>query len=504
MITKRKEVEALTHLKMDSLYKEINSGEVLKDFIHETINDMADAVTSTMGPYGKTVILTNMFEGPYLTKDGVSVIKAIGFKNPVKNVIAQLLKEVAEKTLKVAGDGTTTAVCLLQALMEEGDLRLAMGESYLKILDELNMLEEIVVNSLEEMSEELNPEDIYEVATISANGDKAMGELIQEAFSYSNNVKVETGIDFFDKVEKVNGMILDTGYLDSALINTPEKGAIIYDKPHIIIIDGKLNDLKLIADTIKKIEGPFIIIADDVSPNIQTIFRENYNRGALILGLMKTPGFGGHRKNLVKDLEFFTGAKAVSFNDKGYVVCGNVDNIVISKDKTIITKKETSESCKKHASDLEELHKLTEDGQLKDLLELRIRNLKGTLSIIKVGGISSLEVKEKFDRYDDAVRAVTCALEEGIVPGGGQALFKIKEYFLEDKNMTSFFKVLEAPMKKIESNSNFRMDIANKNMAEEKIFDPTKVTKTAFINAVSIAKTLLNADNLILDRTLWK
>jgi chaperonin GroEL len=487
---------------MDLKYKEITSDSALDQWIDHTINEMADIVTSTMGPYGQTVILTNRFEGPYTTKDGVSVIKAIGYDDPIKNEIAKLIKEVAEKTLKVAGDGTTTAVCLLRAIMVEGRKRLDRGANYLELLEELSDLEEFTIAMLEDMSEELNPENIYDVATISANGDEKMGKIIEEAFKHSHNVKVELGIDSFDKVEKVNGMVLETGYLDPALVNVPEKDIISYNNPKIMIIDGKLNDLKTIGPHLESVEGPWVIIADDVSANVVSIIRDNYNRGALSVGFMKTPGFGGHRKNLVKDLEKFTDAKAVTFNSTN-IVYGTVDSIEIGKEKTVISKTRLSTECKVHSENLKELYKNTADGQSKDLLELRITNLVGDMSIIKVGGISTVEVNEKFDRYDDAVKAVSCALEEGIVAGGGQALSIVKERAREFTR-SSFTEILNAPMNKIDKNSNYKLNIESKDMLEQKIFDPTKVTKTAFINAMSIAKALLNASNLILDRSLWK
>lgn len=489
---------------MDLQYKEITKDENLKKIIKETVTEMAEAVVSTMGPYGKTVILTNKFEGPYLTKDGVSVIKAISFNDPVKNEIAKIVKEVAEKTLKVAGDGTTTSVCFLSGLVSVGLDELSKPEvDYMKVLKDLNQLEEIVVEEINKMSIELKKENIKDVAIISANGDKAMGEIIEEAFYHSSNVKVELGIDFFDKVEKVNGMVLETGYIDPALVNVPEKDSIVYDNPKIIIIDGKLNDLRTIGSVLENKEGPFIIIADDISANVQSIIRDNYNRGALSIGFMKTPGFGGHRKNLVKDLEYFTESKKVELNSK-HVEYGNVDSIQISRDKTIITKKKMSDECKKHLNNLKELNSNTGDGQIKDLLQKRIDNLIGTLSIIKVGGISSVEVNEKYDRYDDAVKAVTCALEEGIIPGGGMSLVNIHHDRRQDLKNNMFLHVLLDPLNQIEKNSEYKIDIVSMDVIKEKIFDPAKVTKTAFVNAVSISKSLLNANNLILDRMLWQ
>jgi chaperonin GroEL len=486
---------------MGKNYREITEQEELTYLIDEVLLSVGQPVTSTMGPYGHTVILTNRFKGPYTTKDGVSVIKAIGFKHPVKDEIAKLIKEVAERTLKIAGDGTTTAVCLLHSFMYYGRRELQRGVPYLELLGQLNQIEKYTIGLLEDMSEELQDENIYDVATISANGDMVMGKIIEEAFQHSHNVKVEYGIESYDKVDKVNGMVLKTGYLDQAFVNLPERDSIIYERPKVLIIDGKLNDLKLIGNILQNQDGPFLIIADDISPNVSSILRENYNRGALAVALMKTPGFGGHRKNLVKDLEKFTGAESVRFDTKT-VKYGLLDSIELSREKAVLTKTGLSDECKRHAEALKTLRKNTEEGQSKELLDQRIENLIGDMSIIKVGGVSDVEVTEKYDRYDDAVRAVSCALEDGIVPGGGQALAIVKER-LDTMINSSLTEALMSPMQTIEANSSFHLKIRDKDMMKEKIFDPTKVTKTAFKNALSVAKQLLNTSNLILDRSLW-
>jgi len=490
---------------MDSFNKkEIINEPLLTNIIKDTVFELSQAVTSTMGPYGNTVILTNKFEGPYTTKDGVSVIKAAWFDNPAKNVIAKLIKEVAEKTLKEAGDGTTTAVCLLQAILSEGYDRLKRNGDPLEIQKELTLLEKYTIELLEDMAEELDQKDIFDVATISANGDENMGKIIESAFKHTNNVKVEEGYEPYDKIEKINGMIFNSGYLDPAFINKPEKDSIVYDNPKIIIVDGKLTKLDHYANLLETTKGPHIFICDDMSANVQTILRDNYNRGALTIGIMKTPGFGGHRKNLVKDLKLFTDHTNMVASGRGKeVFFGTADSITISRDKTIITKHNITDKCNKYCNDLKKLNKKTEEGQVKDLLEKRIENLEGKMSIIKVGGTSSLEVKEKFDRYDDAVKAVTCALDEGIVPGGGLALYLVKDR-IEEMLDTSFTKILTAPLNKIELNSNYKLKIIERDLMDEKIYDPVKVTKTAFKNAISISKALLSTSNLIIDSSIWK
>jgi len=484
---------------MESSYKEIYTKKTLEQLVKSTVKEVADIVTMTMGPNGNTVILTSSYAPPYATKDGVSVIRALGFKNPVKDAIAKMMLEVAEETLNIAGDGTTTAICLAMELILEGFNQLAKGEQFVTLQKELEELEKNVLIHLDEMSETLNKEDIIDVATISANGDKKMGEVIQQAFNHSENVKVEEGISNNDSVETVSGMLLNTGYLDSAFVNIPEKDSIEYKNPIIILIEGTLNSLDAIKIPLEKPEAPIIIVADAVNPNIQNILRDNYNRGAFAIGLMKSPGFGGHRKNLMKDLEQFTGARLVKLNDTK-VVYGRLDSISINKEKTTFSKKKLSAACKSYVGKLKTLYKTKKDDEL---LERRISNLNGSLSIIKVGGLTPVEVKEKYDRYDDAVKAVGCAIEEGIVAGGGAALLEVYTRLYECGIETKFDDCLKGPLNMINKNSDYTLHVEARDMLAEKIFDPTKVTKTAFINAMSVTKVILNTNGLILDRSLW-
>jgi len=478
-------------------YKERNLE--VTNFIQNVVKEIAEYVTLTMGPNGRYAVLAELYNPPVVTKDGVSVIKAIADNDPYKDAIIKLLLQVSEQTLEEAGDGTTTAICLAEALLDYGCNQLDKGKLYKDVEKDFNRLEKNVLKELNKMSEELNQEDIKEVATISANGDIKMGELIQKAFDHSDNVKIEEGTKTEDEVETINGMILNTGYLDNAFITNPEKDAIMYKDPLVFIVEGTLNNLKPLAKAVDESNGkPVIIIADDVNPNTQILLRDNFNKGVLQIGLMKTPGFGGHRKNLVNDLIRYTGARLVR-HDTVHAIPGKIDSISISKEKTIITKKYLSTECKVYVDKLKELYKNKKD----DLLAKRISNLNGSISIIKVGGLTPAEVKEKFDRYDDAVKAVACAIEEGIVPGGGQAL-SLVSYNLRGKIKAELLEALDAPINTIEKNSDYSLKISSRDMMSEKIFDPTKVTKTAIKNALSVSKLLLNSGSIILDRALWK
>lgn len=487
-------------------FKSIIKESDLRKIAKETIDEFADTVTSTLGPYGSTVILCNAYDEPIITKDGVTVSKNIAFDNPIKNSFAKIIKEVAKKTLKEAGDGTTTAICLAQAIINEGLRRMTRGASYLEILDELNKLESEVIKHLNEMSEKLKPEDIIDVATISSNGNMEMGTIIEKAFKHSHIVKIEEGTATYDEVDTISGMVLDTGYLDASLVTNKEKDTIEYKNVKVLIIHGHLTNLKDIGVFLEKEDGPFLIIADAVAGHIKGLIRSNYNSGALAIGLMKSPGFGGHRKNLIDDIEAFIGYNNVTrYRNTKDIRWGILDSIVIGRDSSVLTKNQPTPQALDRIRTLKGLRKVRKDERSLDLLEIRIENLNASLALIKVGGTSTIEVKEKLYRYDDSVRAVGCALEEGIVPGGGKALNEIY-YRLKETNLnpSSFLDILNAPMLKIEKNSNYKLNIENTDMLEAKIYDPTKVTKIAFRNALSVARILLNTSNIVLDSSLWK
>lgn len=484
---------------MDSV-KEIKSGEELRVKLRLGINKIADVVTTTLGPSGNTVIIADEYGDPYITKDGVSVSNYVTLEDPIENIAAKLLKQVAKKTVEEAGDGTTTSICLSRAFINRGFDLLNEEITYKTIKDQLEILETIVVEELFKSSKELQKDNIVDVATIAANNDTSIGDIIQKAYTHSDIVKVEDGNKTNDELITINGMELETGYLDTAFINVANKRAIIYDEPLVLIIRGKLTKLDDIAPLLHKIAGgkPIIIVADHVDEQVRSILRDNYNKGALTIGLVKSPGFAGHRQNLIEDLAIYTGATIIEPHMKytDVSVFGKLDNINISKTKTIFTNKIISKEVEQRLQDITEVYSNTDkDAMDKLLLQQRIENLNGKIAIIRVGGKSEVEMKERRDRMDDAVLAVKCALEEGIVQGGGCALYKIKIDNL-------FSKELGAPLQQILFNGATFNYLDN--VLDQNIMDPLKVTRCALQNAISVAKTILNTNAIVLNERLWK
>jgi len=479
--------------------KEIKIGKELKTKLMSGVNKLANVVVSTLGPNGSTVIIADGYGEPYITKDGVSVSNYVKLSDPIENIAATLLKQVAQKTVEEAGDGTTTSICLAQAFIKKGFDLLEVGVPYNTLKESLNSLEEEIIEKLIESSKELKKLNIIDVATISANNDKKIGKLIQKAYNHSDIVKVEEGNSSDDVLITISGMELKTGYIDNAFVNKGSEQTIIYDEPYVMLINGKLTKLEDISKLLLQIkENPIVIVADYFSEEIISVLKDNYNRNALKVALVKSPGFAGHRKNLMEDLAIYTDAVLLNPNTKytDLKVLGKLESIHIGRDKSIFTSKQ--DLSVKRLQDLKSTYKTLEDGGEKTLMNERIENLMGKIAIIKVGGNSELEMKERKDRIDDAVLSVQCALEEGIVEGGGVALFKTIRSL--EEHIYPFDVCLLSPYKKI-----FGTDILNPdiNMFEQNILDPLKVTRCALQNAVSVAKTILSTEAIVLDERLW-
>ena len=482
---------------MDSS-KEIKLGKDVRDKLRAGVNKLASAVLVTMGPKGKTVIIADEFGEPYITKDGVSVSNYVTLEDPVENIAATLLKQVAQNTVEQAGDGTTTSICLAQSFINKGLDLIDEGISYEDIKKELEKLEEEVVFNLIKYSKELVQTDIVNVATISSNNDTKIGTIIQEAYNHSNIVKVEEGKDD-DELITINGMQLHTTYFDKAFINNGSKQSIEYEKARVIIIggSGKLDTIEPIAKLLQIVKSePVIIIADHFSEQVVSLLKDNYNRGALKVALVKSPGFGQHRKDLKDDLAIYTGATIINPH-KTYVDphnFGTIDKIAIYKDKCILSNENEYKGVEDLLETLKTLNDSTDNKHDKDLLEQRISNLTGKVSIIKVGGKSEVEMKERKDRIDDAVLAVHSALEEGIVLGGGVALKNIYYQLMQNSvDVNYFIECIKSPS-----------DLMGIKSVENYIIDPLKVTRCALQNAISVAKTILGTEAIVLNEQLWR
>lgn len=477
--------------------QEIYFKQDFKDKLISGINKLKDAVASTMGPEGKTVIITDEYGKPYVTKDGVSVAKAISFKDSIENSAAIMIKEVAQKTADEAGDGTTTAIVLATAFIN--NLKDFNSKEVIKAFDEIIPK---VIEQLKANSKELKREDIKYVATISANNDSKIGDIIQQAYNHSDIVKVEESNNNEDTIELITGMKLDVSYFSKHFITDERKGACNMTNPYVLLLDGKFENLEIFKYPLQKAaeeDKELLIITEHVSDNALRLLETNVLSGNIKLCVIKTPGFAQHRKDLIKDLSYFTGAKIVNdlTNIVNVNVLGILDSAKINKTSSLLIKSDSINIDEY----LYEIKELTKDND--PLSKIRYENLNGKAAIIKVGGGSELEMKERYDRYDDAVKAVQCALEEGIVEGGGSVLAQISfKHDTDDKILLQIYNALRSPNRTIYENMNLTTrEIYG--MFEQNIIDPLKVTRTALENAVSVAKTILSTETIVLNERQW-
>lgn len=489
---------------MKKAYSMSNKEIYFKDELSQLyygIEMLHDAVAATMGPNGKTVIITDEYGKPYITKDGVSVARKIGFQDPVANIGAQLIKEVCELQVDLAGDGTTTAVVLAHAFIK--NLMQFDSNEINKAFDKLipEIIEKLKLNS-----RELKNEDIKYVASISANNDVQIGDVIQQAYNHASIVKVEEGSDTKDVLELIEGMSLQTSYFSKHFVNNKRKAECNFKEPFILLIDGKLDDLKPyepLLNSIAKSNDELIIVTEHISENVLKLLETNVLSDAIKLCAIKSPGFSQHRKDLLRDLSDFTGAMLISDFTKKYNIdaLGKLKSAKITKNNSLLVKHNDIDIADL-ISDLKELSKSKDltSGD-KELVNQRVENLTGKISIIKVGGVSEIEMKERFDRYDDAVRAVSCALEEGIVEGGGIALFRTIPDDHEECNEveSQIYRALWAPRVKIAENG----FVYGGDMFEQNVIDPLKVARCALENAASIAKTILSTNVIVLNERQW-
>lgn len=454
------------------------------DLIKDGVNELANTVSITLGPYAGTVGLTDFSGHPHTTKDGVSVANAIHFKDPIKNWAANLVKQAAQNTVKQAGDGTTTSIVLAQAFIREG---FKLDLSFPEMRKEFEKLESIVLEELFKQSKEIKKDQIKDVAYISSNGDLPMAELIDKAYSHSDIVQIDDSNSSEDGLVTVEGMKLDGTLFDKAFINNVRKQAIQYDRCKFIIVKGKVRDINQLAPYLMgKQDDPIIVMADHFPDAVLNLLKREYNDGNIAIGLLKSPSFATNRKQLVDDIINYTGANKGATADC-YVTY--LDTVFATTDQIIIGKEGASVS---YLKDLEEAYDNLPEGAERDLIGKRIVNLSGKLSIIYVGGTTEGERKERKDRFEDAVLAVKSALEEGVIKGGGLPLFNIAEKY-NNKNL--FAHCLAVPHLIL-------MDSGPINI-NNKILDPAKVTRCAFQNAISVAKTILTTKAVVINDRIW-
>jgi chaperonin GroEL len=486
--------------------EEITFDKEARTKLFNGVNKLERAVGSTMGPQGTTVVIPSDNYGEYkITKDGVSVAKNIFFKDPIENIGANFVKQAAEKTVDDAGDGTTTATVLVSSFINN-----LKDMNTVRVNKAFQRMIPIIVDQLKDKSRELKREDIKHVASISANNDLQIGDILQQAFNHASIVKVEESNNSEDRLDFVEGMSLEVSYFSKNFINNKKKAECDFEEPFVLLLDGKLENLKGFEIPIKSIaenNQSLLIVTEHVHENVLRLLETNAINGSLKVCVIKAPGFSKHRKDLLRDLSDFTGATLINDLNKSYnsSILGKLKSCKITKSNSILVKHDDV-NVADIIDTLEGLLSISDiETYDKDLIKQRIENLTGKVSIIKVGGGSELEMKERKDRYDDAVLAVACALEEGIVEGGGVALSSIHRDLIEDDSLTpeevKLVDSLLSPTRRISANGTIFK--TKKDMFDQNIIDPLKVTRCALENAASVANAILSTKAVVLSRNEW-
>ncbi|NPA54455.1 MAG: chaperonin GroEL [Aquificae bacterium] len=522
--------------------KMIIYGEEARAKLKAGVDKLANAVKVTLGPRGREVILEKKWGSPNVTKDGVSVAKEIELSDPLENMAAQLVKEVASKTADVAGDGTTTATILTQAIYTEGLKAIASGANPVYVKRGIDEAVKVLVEELKKMSKEVSGRtEIEQVATISANNDPEIGKIIADAMEKVGKdgvITVEESKTSETTLEVVEGMQFDRGYLSPYFVTNPEKMEAVLENPFILIYEKKINNIRELLPLLEKVvqtNRPLLIIAEDVEGEALATLVVNNLKGVLKVVAVKAPGFGERRKAMLQDIAILTGGQAIT-EDLGIKLenvdldmLGQADKVVVDKDNTtIIGGKGDPEEIKARIEQIKKQIETTTSEYDKEKLQERLAKLAGGVAIIKVGAATEAELKEKKDRVDDAVHATKAAVEEGIVPGGGVALLRASKSLCDIKEenpdkkwgIDIIHKACEVPLKQIANNAGFEGSVviekvkANDNpnygfnaatgeyvdMFEAGIIDPTKVVRTAMQNAASVAGTMLTAEALVAEK----
>lgn len=517
--------------------KKIIFGEDARAKILKGVNTLADAVKVTLGPKGRNVALEKSFGSPSVTKDGVSVAKEIELKDKLENMGAQMVREVASKTADVAGDGTTTATVLAQAIYREGVKNVTAGSNPMEVKRGIDKAVETVVAALGKVSKTINSKDeIAQVATISANSDKYIGNLIADAMDKVGKhgvITVEEAKGIESGLEVVEGMEFDRGYISPYFVTNSEKMETLLENPAILICDkkiGTMKDLLPVLEQVAKQGKPLFLIAEDVEGEALATLVVNKMRGVLNVAAVKAPGFGDRRKAMLEDLAILTGAKMVS-EDLGiklegltFADLGSAKNVRITKESTtIVDGKGSEDDIKARVAQIKaEIEHSTSDYD-KEKLQERLAKLAGGVAVIKIGAATETEMKEKKDRVEDALHATRAAVEEGIVAGGGLALLRAQKELAtlslegdEAVGVKIINKALEEPIRIITKNAGLEASVVvdkvencegdigfnaktekYEDLVKAGVVDPTKVTRSALQNAASIAGLLLTTEAMV-------
>ncbi len=507
-----------------------------REGLKKGVDALANAVKVTLGPKGRNVIIDKKFGAPQITKDGVTVAKEIELNETIENMGAQMVKEVASKTNDQAGDGTTTATVLAQAIFNTGLKNVTAGANPMDLKRGIDLAVEAVIENLKKQSSEIgeNPDKISQVASISANNDPSVGEMIAEAMQKVKKegvITIEEAKSTETSVKIVEGMQFDRGYISSYFVTDTEKMEVVYENPYIMIYDKKISNMKEFLPSLEKVVQtgrPLLIIAEDVDSEALATLVVNRLRAGLKIVAVKAPGFGDRRKEMLEDIAILTGGTVIS-EEKGFKLedatlemLGSASKITIDKENTTIVSGggEKSNIEARIAQIKSQIEKSTSDYD-KEKLQERLAKLAGGVAVIYVGAASEVEMKEKKDRFDDALHATRAAIEEGIIPGGGvgyiRAIDSLKNLKPENEDqqigINIIYRALEEPLRQIVTNAgkegsvvvnavknekgnigyNARTDVYE-DLIKAGVIDPTKVSRIALENAASIAGMLLTTE----------
>ena len=503
------------------------------------VEKLSAAVTSTLGPSGRNVILDKKFGSPQITKDGVTVAKEIELADPFENMGAQMVREVASKTNDVAGDGTTTATLLAEAVYREGLKNITAGANPMALKRGIDKASEAVVDAIAKLSKKVkDPAEIAQVATLSANGEEEIGNIISEAMDKvgkDGTITVEEAKTLETTLDVVEGMQFDKGYLSPYFVTDPEEMECVLENPYILLFEKKisnLQDMLPLLQSVAKTGRPLMIIAEDVEGEALATLVVNKLRGTFQVCAVKAPGFGDRRKAILEDIAVLTGGKLIS-EDLGIKLenvtldmLGSSKKVTVDKDNTTIVqgKGKSSDISARVSLIKKQIDETTSDYDREKLQE-RLAKLAGGVAIIKVGAATEAAMKEKKDRVDDALHATRAAVEEGIVPGGGVAYLRCQKA-IETLELSGDEKVgaeivaraIEAPLRKLVSNAGQEAALVVAKVKADKgsngynvrtgeyadlmkcgVVDPAKVVRTALQNAASIAGLLLTTDCMVTD-----
>src|SRR5689334_5586539 len=517
--------------------KQIIYSDHSRQAILRGVNQLAEAVKVTLGPKGRNVVLEKKFGGPLITKDGVTVAKEVELKDPLENMGAQMVREVASKTSDIAGDGTTTATILAQCIYREGVKSVAAGANPMALKRGIEKAVEVVVEEVKKFSKPVSGDMIAQVGTISANGDQTIGNTIAEAMKKVGKdgvITVEESRTMITELQTVDGMQFDRGYLSPYFISDPDRMECVLEEPYILIHEKKISNMKDLLPVLEQIARsgkPLLVIAEEVEGEALATLVVNKLRGTLNACAVKAPGFGDRRKAMLEDIGILTGGKAI-MEETGIKLegvrledLGRAKRVTVDKDNTTIIdgagqQKSIEGRIKQLRAQIEE----TTSDYDREKLQERLAKLAGGVAVIKVGAATETEMKEKKARVEDALHATRAAVEEGIVPGGGVALLRASKVLAglkmdgdEQIGISIVRRACEEPLRQIvgnagtegaivvdkvreHSNPNHGYNAATdtyEDLVSSGVIDPTKVTRSALQNAASIASLMLTTEAMI-------